>query len=120
VKGKILYDSECNLCNRLLMFVRRRDIGGRFIFVPLQSHEGKEMLQQAGLSNEDPDTAVYFTGGKYHLRSGAVLHILKDLGGIWKLTFASIIIPVFIRDRIYNAVARNRYRIFGRREACER
>jgi len=119
MKGKILYDNECNLCNRLLVFVRKRDSHGRFIFVPLQSAEGKEMMRQSGLKEGDSDTAVYLTGRGYHLRSGAVLRILKDLGGIWSLMYAFIIIPAFIRDWIYNAVARNRYRIFGRREACE-
>ena len=85
MKGKILYDNECNLCNKLLLFVRKRDSHGRFIFVPLQSAEGKEMMRQSGLKEGDSDTAVYLTGRGYHLRSGAVLHILKDLGGIWIL-----------------------------------
>lgn len=119
MKGRILYDSECNLCNRLLSFVRRRDNDGKFIFVPLQSAEGKEMIRLAGLTEGDSDTAVYLAGGRYHLQSGAVLHILKDIGGIWSLLFVFIIIPAFIRDRIYDAVASNRYRLFGKRDACE-
>jgi hypothetical protein len=64
-------------------------------------------------------TAIYKKEGQFYLRSSAVLHILKDLGGTWKILYVFIIIPPFIRDFVYRLIAHNRYRFFGKRESCQ-
>jgi predicted DCC family thiol-disulfide oxidoreductase YuxK len=119
MNGTVLFDSSCKLCTGLIRFIKRRDNNNRFLLVSLQSEEGKGVLQEAGLSETDSNTAVYIRDGRTFLRSSAVLNILKDLGGYWKLLFAFIIIPSIIRDFIYRLIASNRYIIFGRRDSCQ-
>jgi predicted DCC family thiol-disulfide oxidoreductase YuxK len=115
----LLFDGVCNLCNSLVKFIVRRDKNARISFASLQSGTGQSLLLKAGLSKESIDTIVYFTGEKILLRSSAVLNLLKDLGGGWKLFYALIIIPSFIRDFVYKLIAKNRYKLFGRSESCE-
>jgi predicted DCC family thiol-disulfide oxidoreductase YuxK len=115
----LLFDGGCNLCNGLVKFVVRRDISGKIKFASLQSDTGKSLLAKAGLVPDSIDTVVYFSGEKTYFRSSAVLNLLNDLGGGWRLFYALIIIPVFIRDFFYNLVARNRSKLFGRSDSCE-
>jgi len=115
----LLFDGGCNLCNGLVKFIVRRDKSGRIQFDSLQSDTGKLLLSKAGLSPDSNDTVVYFSGEKTYLRSSAVLNLLRELGGGWKLFYALKIIPVFIRDFFYIIVARNRFKLFGRSESCE-
>jgi predicted DCC family thiol-disulfide oxidoreductase YuxK len=115
----LLFDGVCNLCNGLVRFIVRRDKNSRIRFVPLQSDAGKSLLSKAGLSPDSIDTIVYFSGAKILFRSSAVLNLLKDIGGGWRLLYGLIIIPPFIRDLFYNLVVKNRYRLFGRSESCE-
>jgi len=89
-----------------------------FRFVSLQSEEGKDILQLAGLTQYKQDTVIYITEQGIYTRSTAVLHILKNLGTGWNLLYVFIIIPPFIRDYIYRIVARNRYRLSGRGDSC--
>lgn len=110
MSGTVLYDSNCNLCNNQVHFIRKRDRKNAFRFVPLQSAEGRQMLRHAGLSDRDPDTIVYEKSDHHYLRSSAVLRILKDMGGGWRLFYPLVIIPSFIRDYLYRLVARNRHR----------
>jgi len=114
----LLFDGVCNLCNRLVLFVIRKDKKARIRFTSLQSDTGKALLTNAGLSPDSANTVVYVSGDKVFLRSSAVLNLLYDIGGGWKLFYSLIIIPSFIRDFLYNLIAKNRYRIFGRRETC--
>ena len=116
---QILYDNGCSLCSSLIRFVKFIDNQHRFSYVALQSEEGKKLIAMAGLAENDYDTAIYSTKGKYYLRSGAILHIFKDLGGLWSLLYVFIIVPVFLRDWIYRLIARNRHRLFPGEAACE-
>lgn len=113
----ILYDGECALCNSQVRFIRGRDKRNRFRFVPLQSEEGKSMLRSAGMREDDLDTVVYARDGKYLLRSSAVLGILADLGGAWRLLTGLRIIPSRLRDLVYWLVAQNRHRLAPRRRS---
>lgn len=113
--GTILYDSSCNLCNSQVRFIRKRDRENQFRFVPLQSEEGREMLNKAGLPGNELDTVVYEKSGRHYLRSSAVLGILRDLGRGWKLLWALVIVPSFIRDFFYRLVARNRHILSSRK-----
>jgi predicted DCC family thiol-disulfide oxidoreductase YuxK len=76
------------------------------------------LLKQFGLPAEDFHTFIYIKNNKYYLRSSAALQVLNDLGGAWKLMYVFIIIPRPVRDLFYNFIAKNRYRLFGKREAC--
>ena len=109
----ITYDSECNFCNGVVSFLRKRDRRNYFRFVPLQSEEGAALIKTAGLSEKDRNTVVYYTRDRIYLRSTAVLNILKDTHSFWSLAYAGIIFPRFIRDWVYRLVARYRYHIGG-------
>jgi len=77
------------------------------------------LLKRYGLPSDDFDTVVYINAGKFYLKSSAILHIAKEIGGIWKVFFVFILVPVFIRDFIYSLIAKSRYSIFGRQDSCE-
>ena len=114
----LLFDGVCNLCNSLVNFIIKRDRNARIRFSPLQSPSGKSILLISGLKASELDSVVFVKGDKYFLRSAAILQLFKELGGAWKFFYGFIIIPPFIRDFIYNIIARTRYRIFGRTDSC--
>jgi len=111
MSGTVLYDSNCNLCNSQVRFIKKRDRKNLFRFVPLQSEEGSDMLREAGLPVNELDTVVYQKSGRHYLRSSAVLGILRDLGGGWRILGSLVIVPAVIRDFFYRLVARNRHRL---------
>ena len=119
----ILYDGVCGLCNRLNQFLLKRDARDRFRFASLQSEFATTVLQRHGADAEDLDT-VYVVrdyeavNENLLARSDAILYLLQELGGIWSLARVGRVIPRWLRDRIYNLVARNRYRVFGKFEVC--
>jgi predicted DCC family thiol-disulfide oxidoreductase YuxK len=114
----LLFDGFCNLCSRLVNFIIKRDKKAKFLFLSLQSASGQSLLKKFGLPTDDFDSVVYIRSDKYFLKSSAILYILKELGGIWKLFYIFIIIPNFIRDFIYKIIAKTRYKIFGRQDSC--
>jgi predicted DCC family thiol-disulfide oxidoreductase YuxK len=119
----ILYDGVCGLCNRLVQFVLKRDKRDRFRFAWLQSDFANKLLMRHGLDPHDLDT-VYVaknygqTDEKLLARSDAILFLLKELDGIWKLASLGNVLPRTMRDAIYKLVARNRYRVFGKYDSC--
>ena len=117
-KNILLFDGYCNLCSRLVNFIIKRDKKAKFLFVSLQSESGQSLLKKFGLPTDDFDSVVYISNNKNFQKSSAILHILKELGGIWKFFFIFIIIPNFIRDFIYKIIAKTRYKIFGRQDSC--
>ncbi len=114
----ILFDGFCNLCNASVQFVIRRDRRGRFKFAALQSEAGQAMVREAGGGEVTLDSVLLIADGKIYQRSAAALRIARRLDGCWPVLFVFIIIPPPLRDFIYNWIARNRYRWFGRREEC--
>ena len=114
----VFFDGVCNLCNGLVKFIIKRDLKNRILFSPLQSPLGQATLEKMKMDPEEINTVVYFSGDKLYLKSSAILQILKDMGGVWKLLFGLIVVPRFIRDFIYDLVARNRYKVFGKKESC--
>ena len=104
----IIYDGECNLCLNVVRFIRRHTTDGAFIFVPQQSPDGQSLIRKFLVPDRDTSSVIYITGGKYLLRSAAVLNIFRDMGGLWKLLYLFIIFPPFIRDAVYRLVARLR------------
>jgi predicted DCC family thiol-disulfide oxidoreductase YuxK len=116
-KKIIYFDGVCNLCNGFVQFVINRDHKNALLFASLQSTAGIEMMQHFQLSN-DITTVIFVDNGVLYKKSTAALHIVKHLKGIWPLAFAFIVVPTFIRDAVYDFIAKNRYRWFGKKEEC--
>ncbi len=114
----LLFDGVCNLCNASVQWIITHDKDGKFRFAALQSDTGQALLRRFGLDQAHFDSVVLVDGDRIFLRSDAPLEIAWHLGGLWKLFYALKIFPRFLRDAIYNWIARNRYRWFGRQEAC--
>ncbi len=114
----VLFDGVCNFCNFWVNFLLDRDKKDKFRFTALQSEKGSELLRKFNLSTEDFDTFVFIDGDKVYVRSTAALIVAKNLPGLWKALYVFIIIPKSIRDFLYNLVAKNRYKLFGKTEAC--
>lgn len=119
----ILYDGLCGLCDRLVQFLLRRDREDRFRFAPLQSRLARETLDPHGVDAAELNTvcvvADFRTPGETVLtKSSAVLYALAQLGGLWRLAVVLRGVPRAVADPVYDFIARHRYRIFGKREAC--
>jgi predicted DCC family thiol-disulfide oxidoreductase YuxK len=117
-KSILLFDGVCNLCNGSVQFVIKRDPKGKFLYAPLQSEVGQALLEQYDLPVETMNSVVLVENGKVYTRSDAPLQVARGLGGLWPITAIFFLVPRFIRDGIYDWIARNRYRWFGKREAC--
>jgi predicted DCC family thiol-disulfide oxidoreductase YuxK len=113
----ILYDGVCVFCSRWVRFVATRDLNRRFRFTAIQSDYGTRLAQAFGIDPEDPDTNAVIHGGVAYFKSDAALTVLSLLSG-WGWARALRAIPKPLRDAVYNLVARNRYRIFGKYEEC--
>ena len=110
----ILFDGVCNLCSGAVQFILDRDPRGRFRFASLQSGAARRLLGGESL----PESIVLIEEGKTSRRSTAALRIARRLRFPWPLLYAFIVVPRPLRDFVYNWIARNRYRWFGRRETC--
>jgi predicted DCC family thiol-disulfide oxidoreductase YuxK len=110
----ILFDGVCNLCNGFVQFVLKRDSHGRFRFASLQSDAARRLLGPEG----PRETIVLVEAGKTYVKSAAGLRIVRGLRFPWPLLAVCAVIPRTLRDRLYDWVARNRYRWFGKRDAC--
>ena len=120
-KGKsiILFDGVCNLCNSSVNFIIKHDKKKKFIFTSLQSDAAKEILLQFQIKKLKLDSILLVENGTMYEKSTAVLKISKHLNSGYKLLYLLIIIPVFIRDFVYNKIATNRYKWFGKSENCK-
>ena len=114
----ILFDGVCNLCNGSVQFVLLRDKAGYFKFTSLQSEAGQALLEKFNLPKEEYNSFILVEGDQIFFRSTAALRVAKKLDGPWKALYVFNIIPAFIRDGVYNFIAKNRYRFFGKRETC--
>ena len=118
-KKVILFDGVCNLCNSWVQYVIKHDTKQQFVFASLQSDIGQKLLRHTGIDKLNIDSLVYYHPGvEYQYKSGAALQILKDLGGMASLIYGFIVLPKFMRDPIYDYVARNRYEWYGRQAQC--
>ncbi|MCJ0743918.1 thiol-disulfide oxidoreductase DCC family protein [Pedobacter montanisoli] len=114
----VFFDGECNLCNRSVQFIIKRDRKDCFSFASLQGETAKGMLADLGLSNGTNQSIILWENGRLYRQSDAALRIVKRLNGFWSLLYGFIIIPAFIRNPIYNYIARNRYKWFGKADHC--
>lgn len=113
----ILFDGVCNLCNATVRFIINRDKKKIFRFAALQSEAG-QFLMQPYSEEQALTTLFYIRNGTCFRESTAILYILKDLQRGWQLLYPLIFLPICLRDRIYRCIARNRYKIFGKRPSC--
>jgi predicted DCC family thiol-disulfide oxidoreductase YuxK len=113
----ILYDGVCVFCSRWVRFVAARDRERRFRFTAIQSPYGTRLARAYRIDPQDPDTNAVIHGGVAYFKSDAALTVLGLLPG-WSWVRVLFAVPKSLRDAIYNLVARNRYRIFGKYEAC--
>jgi predicted DCC family thiol-disulfide oxidoreductase YuxK len=117
-KKIILFDGVCNFCNWSVQFVMDRDSQKQFYFASLQSDTGQALLERFGLKDADIDSVVFIDGDKAYVKSSAALKIAGQLDGWVKVIGVFRIIPSFISDFVYDIIAANRYRWFGKREHC--
>ena len=114
----IFFDGVCNLCNTSVQFIIKRDKADQFRFASLQSEYAQEVLPNDLTVPEALQSIILRHNGKIMKKSTAALTIAKKLSGGWPLLYAFIIIPKFIRAFIYDLIAKNRYRMFGKKNEC--
>lgn len=123
-KPILLYDGVCGLCNHFVQFILARDHAARFRFASLQCPFAARVLRKHGVSVEALDTVYLVLNSesreeKLLSRSDAAVVVLRGLGGFWALTSGAVrALPRVMRDWVYNQIARRRYRIFGKYDAC--
>jgi len=117
-KKIILFDGVCNLCNGAITFIIQRDKKDIFRYAPLQSEIGKELAAKHHIDLDKVDSIILVTEDKAYAKSTAALRIAKQLSAGWPLLAVFLILPRFLRDAVYDFIARNRYKWFGKKEAC--
>lgn len=118
VSKVILFDGVCNLCTASVTFVIQRDVNKSFRFASLQSDFGQKILMQEGIDSQGFDTVILIKNERLFTRSDAALEIARDLSGAWPALYLFKIIPSRIRNLVYNWIAKNRYRWFGKKDSC--
>ena len=119
-KQLILFDGVCNLCNSSVLYVIKRDNANKFLFAPLQSDIGKTIIKAFNIDTEQTDSILLYNPIKNGLtyKSTAALQIAKQLGFPTNILSIFLIIPAFIRNWVYNYIAKNRYKWYGKKAAC--
>lgn len=117
-KAIIFFDGVCNFCNNSIQFILKRDKKDLFRFSPIQSDTGINLLPPNTVNQTNPDSIILLFEGKVYDKSSAAIKIASMLGGVWKLMNVYWIAPKFLRDAVYNYIAKNRYKWFGKKEAC--
>ena len=119
-KQLILFDGVCNLCNNSVLFVIKRDRKDKFLFAPLQSNVGKGIIKKFNIDTEKTDSILLYNPKKESLthKSTAALLVARQLGFPSNLLTIFLIVPTFIRNWVYNFVAKNRYKWYGKKESC--
>ena len=114
----LLFDGYCNLCNNCVKFVLRHEKNTDIQFASLQSEVGLALLQKHAINPKEIDSLVLITQDAVYLKSSAALRLTKYFKGLYPLLIILLIVPVFIRDGVYDYVARNRYKWFGKQDNC--
>ncbi len=114
----ILFDGVCNFCNAAVNFTIKRDKQKIIKFAPLQSEAGRQLIQQYGLPENDMRSFLFIENDKVYSRSTAALRVCRHLKGLWPLCYGFMIVPAFIRNAVYDLIAKNRYKWFGQKEEC--
>ena len=117
-QGLVLYDGLCVLCSGWFRFVVKRDRARRFMFTAIQSDTGRAVAARLAIDPDDPQTNAVLLDGEAYLYSDSALAVLAVLPG-WRWTTVFRAVPKPLRDAVYRLIARNRYRLLGRRTACD-
>ena len=116
----VLFDSLCVLCSANARFILEHDRERRFDLAAMQSELGAALSRRFGTDLANPETLLLVEGDRARRDSDAVIAICSGLGGAWRLAALARLVPRFLRDRLYRWVARHRFDLFGRRDACWR
>jgi len=114
----VLFDGVCNFCNNSINFVIKKDKYKTLKFAAMQSTAGVQLLEQYGLPQGKMKSFIFIENGTVYTKSTAALRVCRYLTGAWPLLYGFIIIPPFIRNAVYDYVAKNRYKWFGMQEKC--
>jgi predicted DCC family thiol-disulfide oxidoreductase YuxK len=114
----IIFDGFCNFCARFVQFIIKHDPEAKFKFTAFQARAGKEILEKQGFNPQNVETFLLIKDEKLFTKSDAALEIAKDLKGFWKSLFVFKILPKKIRNWFYTILAKNRYKLFGKRDHC--
>ncbi|MCG8344581.1 MAG: thiol-disulfide oxidoreductase DCC family protein [Chlorobiales bacterium] len=114
----VIFDGVCNLCEFSVNFIYERDRNGKFTFTPAQSPLGQWLLEKHQLNTGTLDTVVLVKKNRAYSRSNAALKIAADLDPPWNTLRLFSLIPEPVRDAVYNHIAKNRYKWFGKKESC--
>jgi predicted DCC family thiol-disulfide oxidoreductase YuxK len=114
----LLFDGVCNLCNTSVTLVIRRDKKDLFRFAALQDPAGQELIEKYQIDTSLTDSIILIEDDKAYVKSTAALKVARHLGGAYPLLYGFMIVPNFIRNWVYDYVAKNRYKWFGKKESC--
>jgi predicted DCC family thiol-disulfide oxidoreductase YuxK len=114
----ILFDGVCNFCNSAVNFTIKRDKKKIIKFAALQSEAGIQLTKKYGLPENDMRSFLLIENGEMYNKSTAALKVCRRLTGLWPLVYGFIIIPAFIRNAVYDFIAKNRYKWFGQKQEC--
>ena len=114
----VIFDGVCKLCTGSLAFILRHEAAQELRFAPMQSAAGKQLMQKFGIDPAQMKTFVVIADGRAYVRSDAAIRVSRFLRGGWRLLRMVRVVPRPIRDYVYDLVARNRYRWFGRHDTC--
>lgn len=118
-KKLVLSDGVCNLCNGVVLKIIKYDKKNTFLFANLQSEVGKQITDYLKIDTQKIDAIILYEPGiAYEIKSSAAIKIMNDFGGMWFLTRLFWIFPVGLRDAVYDFIAKNRYKWFGKKESC--
>ena len=118
-KKLILFDGICNLCNTSVLYVIRRDKNNVFMFAPLQSNIGRKIINDYNVDDSKMDSILLFEHDKgISFKSTAALKIASKLSYPAKALSIFLIVPAFIRDIVYNYIAKRRYKWYGKKDSC--
>lgn len=112
----VFFDGVCGLCNKTIDFLIRTDKAKKLRYAPLQGYTARRLLTK--IQVENLESVVYYRDGKYLVSSTAVLRLLLDVGGLWKILSVFLVLPAFVRNAVYFFIARRRYKWFGKSDTC--
>lgn len=117
-KSIVIFDAHCILCSANAQFILRHDHEKNFLLASMQGEFGSQLYRQFGIDPEDPESLILVRGDEMIRDSDAVIAIYVGLGWPWRLVAVAKLIPSILRDPLYRMIARNRYRLFGKRDQC--
>lgn len=114
----VIFDGICRLCTHSVTFILKHEAEPRFQFAAVQSAAGTRLLSELGFNSANPSTFVLISEGRVYTKSAAAVRIARHLKGAWRFAVLFWLVPRPLRDWIYDAVARSRYRWFGKTDTC--